>query len=140
MRANDPELALEAAVRMRPSPAQVLSLMESHSIHACVARWGWIGREGLKKMASQGREERRAQAGVLGCRRTTPAEEEAVIAEVFRLGSVHAAAAATGRSYNTILSYLRERGIRDYPKVTHSERGRRAWQTRIARGNTGASA
>jgi hypothetical protein len=133
--------AIDANVRIRPAPERVLSLVESHGMPAAVERWSWIRREGLAKLAAKGREDRRAMAGeVLPCRRTTPAEEEATIKAVYRLGSVHAAAIETGRPYTTIMTYLRERGIRDYPKVSHSERGRRAWQTRLARGNTGASA
>lgn len=133
--------AIDANVRVRPSPERVLALIESHGMTSAVMRWGWIGRDGLSKLAAKGHEDRRAKTGeTVASRRITREQEEAAIEAVYRLGSVHAAAIETRHPYASILTYLRERGIRDYPKVSHAERGRRAWQTRIARGNTGASA
>lgn len=140
MPARQPSDGIDAAVRVRPSPERVLALVESHGLTSACMRWGWLSRETLAKLAVQGRQLRRGRTGEVLARRTTREEQEAVVAEVYRLGSVHAAAAETRTAYTTVLAYLRERGLVDYPRVSNAERGRRAWATRRAQAEAGAPA
>jgi hypothetical protein len=100
-------------VHVDPLPERVLALVESHVLTSACLCSGWHSRKTLAKSAGEGRERRRARTGeVLARRRTTRDQEEAVIAEVYRLGSVHAAAAATGTIYTTIFLTCAGEGLR----------------------------
>lgn len=120
----------------RPSPAKALQILEGYGMDACLGRWPFLTANAISKIAEAGRAERHAKAGIIvrtRRRKTSPEQEEAAIAEVFALGAVSRAAEKHGVPYTTVLKFLRERGITDYPRVSGAEKMRLAYQTKRAR-------
>lgn len=135
-RRKDTGIAADSAVYQKPDPVKVARLLESHGTEAAEARWHWLSYDSIHHLASVGRQRLNAQAGIIvrtSRRKTTPEQEEAVIADVFALGGVSRASKKHGLLDSLVVTFLRERGIEDYPKVLGPERSALSHATRKAR-------
>lgn len=122
-----------------PDPIMVAKLIATHGVDAARGRWFWLQPCTLGHLASLGRQRLRYADGTASTaprhrrRPTTHEQEEAVVADVYALGGVRAAARQHGLHDAFVITLLRERSLTDYPRMSAMERGMKAAATRTAR-------
>lgn len=83
-------------VYVNPDPVAVARLVVSHGMDGAAGRYFWLSRESVGKIAQKSREILRGQEAMSPARRNTRrttdlAQEDAAVATVLRLRSVHRA-------------------------------------------------
>lgn len=122
---------MAAALHITPDPRKVYALACSHSFDAAAERYGWLTRESVGRLISQGRALAVGTRSERVRRSLTPADEQQVLDAVLELEGILYAAEACGIPEGMVRTILRERGV-DYPRASGRRQDAAAARQRLA--------
>lgn len=130
-RRDEAERSMAAALHITPDPRRVYALACSHGFDAAAERYGWLSREGVGRLISQGRALTVGTRSERVRRSLTPADEQRVVDAVLELGGILYASEALGVPDGMVRTILRERGV-DYPRASGRRQDAAAARARLA--------
>ncbi|AWI87249.1 hypothetical protein C0214_02090 [Methylobacterium sp. DM1] len=130
-RRDEAERSMAAALHITPDPRKVYALACSHSFDAAAERYGWLTRESVGRLISQGRALTVGTRSERVRRSLTPADEQRVVDAVLELEGILYAAEACGVPEGMVRTILRERGV-DYPRASGRRQDAAAARQRLA--------
>lgn len=130
VRRDEAERSMAAALHVSPDPRRVYALACSHGFDAAAERYGWLSRDAVSRLVSQGRAQTVGTRSERVRRSLTLADEQRVVDAVLELGGILYAAEALGLREDMVRTILRERGV-DYPRASGRRQDAAAARARL---------
>ncbi|MFC4172683.1 hypothetical protein ACFOYU_11520 [Microvirga sp. GCM10011540] len=127
------EAQINATIYAEPDPKKVWIIARDYGLHAAFARWSWMPKQAVGRLAERGRALTEGGRRSGNTRRTiSEAVEREIVAAVFELGGVSYASKIFRVTDGFVAKLLREHGYSTWPRASRKPEAVAAAKARVA--------